>query len=295
MFDLFRKNGSRSPETYVPDDYNERRGKRSRWFLIFLISSVFLVFLAITWFLLRTPFFRIKNIEVVGIDNVTREAVISLLRSKVINGSFLKSFLGVNHFLNWPNGISEKDLLFLPAVKNIDVEKNYRERSVVIKVKERKPYGIWCHQAQTDADGTRINAENGLRESASDSCWWFDDEGIIFKRAVRAEGSLIIAVDDYSGKDFGLRSEILPERLKANAFSVFEILEKGVIAIKEIKLNDLKLEELEVLTYEGPKIYFSLRFQAENSIVALEDLVSKSGFKNLEYLDFRVENRVYYK
>ena len=305
MLSFFKRNKSHSPEIYVPDDYRERKGRKSRLFLIFTTAIFFSVLFFGAWFLLRTPFFRIKNIEVIGIDNVTREAVISLLRSKVIGGSFYRSFLGVNHFLNWSNSLNGKDLLSLPAVKSIEIEKNYSERGVTIKVEERQQYGIWCLRPRINADDTQINADgisvnqrSNQRTSAvatDDECWWFDDEGIIFKRAVSAKGSLIIAVNDYSERDFGLRSEILPERLRVNAFSVFEILKKGIVAIREVKLNDLKLEEFEVLTHDGPKIYFSLRFPASNSIVALEDLISKSGFKNLEYLDFRVENRVYYK
>jgi len=88
-------------------------------------------------------------------------------------------------------------------------------------------------------------------------------------------------------------------------FSVFDVLKASGIAPKEIRLNDLTLQEIEVDTYAGlpteasaktgPKLYFSLRFPSSNYLPVIQKFLSKPDFGKLQYLDFRVENRAYYK
>ena len=39
----------------------------------------------------------------------------------------------------------------------------------------------------------------------------------------------------------------------------------------------------------------SLRFPADDDLAVLQSLMSKPSFNNLQYVDFRVENRAFYK
>lgn len=305
-------------DNYVSEVYEKRKKRRFYFFLAIVLGLIYGVALGASWLVLRSPLFHIQKITITGNEAVVTSDILSLLQSRILRSEPLKALLGFNNILIWPDGLSSGDLIFLPALKSLKIEKNYRERSVIVAVEERKPYGIWCYKAQTDADFTQNDAENNrshpsassLRESAS-RCWWFDDEGIIFKRAIAAQGSLIVAVNDYSQTGHGLNSKILPGDFVSNAFSIFRVLQAGNLNLKEIRLRDLSREELEVATHSstplpstqlgaggsgaGPIIYFSLRFPADNALVVIENFLAKPGFDKLQYLDFRVENRVYYK
>ncbi|OGZ00413.1 MAG: hypothetical protein A2945_03665 [Candidatus Liptonbacteria bacterium RIFCSPLOWO2_01_FULL_52_25] len=264
-------------------EVRENRRKRRKYFLIFsVVIGVYLVALGASWLVFRSPFFRWKQFEITGNERVLTEDVMSLLRARALEGRWrpFQALLGLRSMLIWPDVLSEDDLAFLPTIKSITLEKNYGSRTIIARVEERKLYGIWC----TDGD-----------EAYPARCMWFDSEGTLFERAVAAQGGIIMTVRDHSQPFLPLRTRILPEAFVLNMFSIFRVLAASDLDRKEITINDLALEEVKVATYNGPELYFSLRFPADNSLAAIEDLMSKPGFGKLEYLDFRVESRVYYR
>lgn len=300
---------------------SELRDKKRRQRVYIFAGAIALLFylaaLGAAWLLLRSPVFRAREIDISGNRDVASGAIMDLLYSRVIGGKFSRALLGFNNMLIWPQELSGKDLAFLPELKSLSIKKNFGDRKIYVAVTERRPYGIWClmarnnvEQTQNGADFTQANTDTP-RGSASvygsaavmGDCWWFDESGIIFKRAVPARGSLIISVDDYSQKDLGLGSLVLPEKFIGNLMSVFNVLGASSVSIKEIRLNDLSLEELEVNTNpsasfgtsNGPTLYFSLRFSAANDLAVLQSFMAKPDFGKWQYFDFRVENRAYYK
>jgi hypothetical protein len=311
-------------DVYTPEVRKNRKRRRAYSIISLSLLFIYLVLLGAIWLVLRSPFFHLKRISIEGNATVSNGTVMDLLQSRVMKGRFANALLGFDNILIWPTELAQVDLAFVPEVKNLKIDKDYRAMTVSVDVEEREPYGIWCltspqinaDETQMSADSISENQRQNLRISAvaaGDECWWFDKKGIIFKRALTAEGSLVTAVDDYSQKNLGLYSPILPPDFMADVFSIFGVLKSSGLRVAEIRLNDLALQELEVLTYPstplgasdglpaeasakaGPKLYFSLRFPADNDLAVIENLAAKSGFKNLEYIDFRVENRVYYK
>lgn len=286
----------------------ERRRSRIFSGLIFLVICAFLIGGA--WTVIYSPLFMVKSIEITGNNNISNDNIITLATAEIFRDSFWKRVLGTDNILIWPDGFSGNSLKFLPELKSLSIQKSYRQRKIKIVAEERKPFGVWCLLgARTYADGTQTNADNGQintesfqresalsqRSSASDSCWWFDSSGTIFRKAIGVEGSLIAALNDYSQENIGLNSKILPDEFIPNIFSIFRAVSASGLSVKEIRLNDLAAQEIEVDTYDGPKIYFSLRFSADNVPEVIKSLKEKITFGNLQYLDFRVENRVYYK
>ncbi|OGY98863.1 MAG: hypothetical protein A3B13_00955 [Candidatus Liptonbacteria bacterium RIFCSPLOWO2_01_FULL_45_15] len=301
----------------------ERRRARIFSSLVFLIISAFLIFGA--WAVIYSPLFKIKSVEITGNKSVSDGDIMELATAEIPRGSFWKSVFGTGNILTWPDGFSGESLKFLPELKSFSVQKSYGQRKIKITVEEKKPFGVWCLLgARISADETQISADTknnisenqpqNLRESAAD-CWWFDSSGVIFRKAIGVEGNLIASLDDYSQKNIGLNSKILPDEFIPNIFSIFRAVSASGLSVKEMRLNDLALQEIEVDTYNGlpadlsaialataealakagPKIYFSLRFSADNVPEVIKSLKEKTTFGSLQYVDFRVENRVYYK
>ncbi|MBI4086181.1 MAG: hypothetical protein HY433_03010 [Candidatus Liptonbacteria bacterium] len=300
----------------LSDVYKKENRRRRRVILGVIVFLIYGVFLGGAWLVVRSPLFRIQKIEVGGNQMVSGGDILALVNRRMSDGSFLKRLLGAKNILAWPETLSLDDLKFNPELKGLSIKKDYKKRSVVVTVEERRPFGAWClMKPQINADETLINADasNGnisenlrsnLRESAS-SCWWFDDSGTLFAKAMHVEGNLIAVVDDYSQKNLGSGSNILPGEFIPNIFSIFKVISGGELSVKEIRLNDINLQEIEVDTYaglpagalakEGLKLYFSLRFPADNTLAVIQSLKNQSGFDKFQYLDFRVENRAYYK
>src|SRR3989338_4233294 len=306
----------------------EHRRARVFSILVFLAICAFLI--GVAWTVIYSPLFKIKSIEISGNSSVSNDSIMTLATAEIFGDSLWKRILGTRNILAWPNSFSGSNLKFLPELKSFSVQKSYGQRKIKITVEEKKPFGVWCLiKPQTYADGTRTNADNeqintesfqresalSQRLSASDSCWWFDSSGVIFRKAISVEGNLITSLNDYSQKNIGLNSKILPDEFIPNIFSIFRAVSASGLSVKEMRLNDLALQEIEVDTYNGlpadlsaialataealakagPKIYFSLRFSADNVPEVIKSLKEKTTFGSLQYVDFRVENRVYYK
>lgn len=298
-------------DSYLSEQQKKRKERRRYAFVFLVCLIIYALLVGASWLVLRSPLLYIKKITIEGNKAVPNERVMDLLWSRIIGGKFANALLGFNNILIWPKEISPAGLFLFPEIKSLEISKDYKTMAVSVRVTEREPYGIWClWEPQMNADVTQINADNSTvgnisgnqrqnprisAVAASDECRWFDDDGVLFRRAVAAEGGLITTVDDYSQKNLGLYSTILPQELVPNAFSAFNVLKSSGLNIKEIRLNDLALQELEVLTYDGPKFYFSLRFPADNDLTVIQNLMAAPNFNKLQYLDFRVENRAYYK
>ncbi len=290
----------------------ERR--RARIFSILVLLVICGLLIGGAWTVIYSPLFMVKSIEITGNNNISSDNIITLATAEIFRDSFWKRVLGTENILIWPDGFSGNGLKFLPELKSLSIQKSYGQRKIKIVAEEKKPFGVWClNNTQISADEKQINAdinnaqpsadiknsisENQLsnpRESAF-NCWWFDSSGTIFQKAIGVEGNLIATLNDYSQKNIGLNSKILPDEFIPNIFSIFRAVSESGLSVKETRLNDLALQEIEVDTYDGLKIYFSLRFSADNVPEVIKSLKEKITFGNLQYLDFRVENRVYYR
>ncbi len=268
------------PEVYLPEIQRKRSRRRRQLVWGAVLVLLYFLILGFFWVVLWTPAFRLKSFEIVGAAGVPKDDIVNLLRWQVMDAQW-KHVLGFENILVWPETLPPEKLAYLPALKSLEIRKNYRERTLRLTVEERSPFGIWC-----------------LMKSDVPECFWFDEEGVVLARAPIVEGNLIPAVNDYSQNKLRLGGKILSGDQIPNLFSVLRVLAAAKMDVKEIRLEDIALSEVKILTYTGPELYFSLRFGAENALTVLDSFrnaTSTSGLEKLEYIDFRVENRAYYK
>lgn len=280
-------------DVYVSKTQERRRRRRWYFFIGSIFISFFLCIVLILWIFFRSPFFRYSGIEVRGNKNVASADVVQLLLASYSDHSFSRKFFGIRSFFGWPKELSDNDLKLLPLLDKVEIHKDYWLHKLVLDVEEREPFGVWCK-----VSGVLRSKNTSSTEAARSStgCWWFDESGFMFKRSLfLGEGGLLKVVSDYSGRNLALGSRILPDEFLPNMISVFKVILASGVGIKEVAIHDLENEEVEVLTYNGPKIYFSLRFPSNNDLAVLSSLMAKPGFSKFQYIDFRVENRAYYK
>ncbi len=283
---------------YIADLAARKRAHRRRAFFYIAALILYGVLLAGAWLVLRSQFFAVRDIEIRGNVHVNGSDILALVEGPGFSRSRLARLLGIRNMLAWPSSVSSDTLKFIPQLESLTLEKNYGTRSILIRVTERTPTGIWCfEQTQTSVVGTQANATSSPAQiSAPNECFWFDENGTIYKRSFDAEGGLITVVHDYSQNGLGFFSPVLPRpEFIANLLGIFRVLAASGLSAKEIRLNDVSLQEIEVDTYEGPALYFSVRFPADNDLPVIKSLETGGGFSKLHYIDFRVENRAYYK
>ncbi len=159
---------------------------------------------------------------------------------------------------------------------------NQPAKIVKNNISKSKSMGVWC-----------------VSLAGNEKCYWFDEEGSIIDIAPKPEGSLVIKVEEsLTGGDgaIGLGGEVLPEKLWFNFKKII-----NTPLIKDLMIYQMVVDrdrqELILTAVAGFQIFTSLRFNPEINLIALKQLQDKGelSLKNIDYIDLRVENRVYYK
>jgi len=276
FYDLRYQMAKSDVKIYLSDAGRARKRKRMRYAYLTVLLIAYSAILIFCLLSFRTGLFRAKSVEVTGNREVSSENVMTILEAQVFGGSSVKYALGFRNYLIWPDNLKDPGK-FLPQIKSISIKKHYWGKKIEARVVERSPCGTWCMGAEAP------------------DCFWFDEDGYIFKRGIPSEGNIIKSVNDLSGRKLGLGNTVLHNNFFLNLKSAFEVLEKSGIGVRTIELKDLSLEEVIAKTSEGPLVYFSLRFSSANSLDLLKTLKEGKSFSKLQYVDLRIQNRAYYK
>ncbi|MBM3257467.1 MAG: hypothetical protein FJY98_04070 [Candidatus Liptonbacteria bacterium] len=265
--------------SYLSEGEKLKRSERRRLVGICGVGIGGLVLIGAAWMVRYAPLFNVKNVIVEGNQRLKAEEVLAVAQGIALQSSVGK-LLGIERLFAWPEN-KYANLALLPAVAELSISKSFRAQEVKLQVKEREAIGIWCVM------------------SSLTSCWWFDKEGILFARALDGEGGLLKTVHDYSGRPLGIGNPVLDAKVMENLLEIFTALRASGATLQEVKLGDVANEEVEVITHKGPRFYFSLRFPLREAVQVVRDIFSNSGkfppLGKIEYVDMRVENRVYYK
>ncbi len=259
-------------------DLQERRTRRRRYAVLgIVLGFIFAVTLGAAWLFFWSPLLKFDRVILVAGGKAIENKMLAHELLSALKGW---QFFPEDSFLGILSSSSPKLAEAVPPyIKTVAVRKRYREHILELEIEERDPFGIWCFG----------------KADTSPSCAWFDGEGVLFEQALNAEGALVRTVRDYSRSPISLGQRVLPANFFVNLRSVFDALDLGGIHAREVALSDIELQEVEVRTFEGPRILFSIRFPAENTLSVIKSLKEKVNFAALENLDFRVENRAYYR
>ncbi len=241
--------------------------------LAFIISG--LGILGSNYLLIDTSATRVAGNVIVATDDI-KDAVIRLVDGKYF-GLIPKS-----NILFYPK---EEILLALrsafPILDMIEVKReNFSALSVLVV--ERKPYGVYC--------GGDLNVPNN-------TCIFVDKKGFLYKETPTMTSSNFVIFKSAS-TSLDVNNVIFP--------SFFDSL-KLFIA----KLSDLRLEvkqvfenenkDLEILVKGDTKLFLAPPLDFDSAFENLKTVLSGSILKenlkvsDVEYIDLRFGNRVYYK
>lgn len=268
---------------YIAERRSHQKKLRNYFWGVVVVLLAYFVFLGIFLLVVRLPALQAREITITGNNAIPDSDIKNLLEASIVHQNDLatgarsmwRSLLGFNNMLLWPEALPSATVAMIPQLANVSISKNYFFHTIAVTVAEREPFGAWC--------------------LAGGSCYWFDDRGIVFKKILDTQGSAILVVHDYAQGALALNKKVLPDALVSNFISVMSGLKQSRVNVRDIAIRDLSLEQVDVATASGPVLHFSLRFSAANDIPVLENLMAQPGFSKLQYVDFTVENRAYYK
>jgi cell division septal protein FtsQ len=241
------------------------------WILFFAISIYIFFF---------SHFLSIQKLAVSGIKELNYENVIDCIKS-TYTGNYLKYFPKNNLILISKNKIKNNLYSGFPKIKSIEIEKVFPDL-IKVNIEERSSLILWC---------------------SGGPCHIIDENGYAFTGVSldtpEVAGNNLIKLVDTSAKPVITGKKILEEGYVNYLLNLRKELKKADINIgDEWKTPSLVAEEVEIPTNEGWRIYFSGSFPPDEAIRTLKTFLAeevpqeKRGL--LEYVDLRVENKVYY-
>jgi hypothetical protein len=289
---------------YVSDRKKKRKRIRAYFFVTIGLLILYGIFFATQWVIIRSPMFRVDQVVVQGNSAVASADVITLAEASAPDSDIFRAALTFKNMLLWPDAISQKELQMIPQLASATISKDFFSHTITITVTERTPFGIWCFSPQPGATTAPSSATSTSAGAASSSgfaissnapCYWFDNTGTIFEKAGETQGNLVYVVYDTAQEPRGLNEKILSDEFLPNFISIMNVLRASELGVRAIELNDLSLQEVDVPTTNGPEIYFSLQFPADEYLSVIQKLMLQPSFSGLKYIDCRTQNRLFYK
>ena len=278
---------------YISDRKRKRKRRRVYLFTALGLVALYGIFFAAQWLVLRSPVFRVNHVVVQGTSAVSSTDVIALAEASAIHGhDIFRGALTFNNMLLWPASIPQSELQLIPQLASANISKDFFSHTITITVTERAPFGIWCFSAPPGVVSTSSSAAT---VDTNAPCYWFDNTGTIFERAGETQGDLVYTMYDRAQTPRGLNQKVLSDEFLPNFISIMNVLRESDLSVQAIELNDLSLQEVDVQTANGPTIYFSLLFPADEYLPVIQKLMLQSDFGKLQYVDCRTENRLFYK
>jgi len=255
----------------------KREKKKIRWKLLVILFIVGLLLISFFYFLFYSGFVKVNEFKVEGIRTIDRNILFGLLTAEIIKNQSWRAFFGQDNLIFW---LGIKDDLVkekIPLLADLKLKINFWEQKVEVIVSERQFKGIWCFVKNRQ-------------------CFIFDKEGVAFSLAPKAEGNLLLKINDENERIINLGQLVLTESgWFKTMFEVIGVFRKENMSIESIWVKDSALREWEIVVAEGPRFIFSFEHMPEDLAEIIKNLKNQLNFSKLYYIDFRIPGRIYYK
>lgn len=260
-------------------DIRKRAPSSRRKIRIYILAVLAFILLLLSAALRVASGWDVSDISVSGNRRVgsraLTESLLAFAAENLKDAPYLFKILGVKNVFYWRSLDWQKFILGDRRLASIDSFVSVSGRSASFSFRERTEQAIWCEDK---------------------NCFWFDENGVIFKRAPFIEGSLVFQVNDETKRELRIGDTIFQNKeFTGNLLSIISFLNNAGLAVKRIELTDLNREEISAYLVNGPRMDFSLRIKPDWADGVVASFVADKKFRDLEYIDLRVENRAYYR
>ncbi|MCB9806074.1 hypothetical protein H6775_02850 [Candidatus Nomurabacteria bacterium] len=261
--------------------HSSKFAQRRKKILIWKISLSVIFIILIVWgtsSLSRLSSLQISNVVVQGDNFINKEEVKSRVEEH-ISGNY---FLGYSrsNFLLFPRGHIKDDIKNqYSALKNIQLNLS-GTHTLKMVLDEYQPKALWC------------------RRTESRNCYLVNEDGLVF-----LPEPLINEYDFFEMYDVISEGDILGQSYVSADFFHSIIKFEELLSRLEIKFKKIETEDghtFTLTTGEGTRLIFDV----DDNVVDIfdnlqtvidQDAINKAQFSNIDYIDLRFGNRVFYK
>lgn len=252
----------RQPAIYSRTEKEPAGPRLKRNFLTFL----FIILIAgLIYLLFFSSFFRISTIDISEIEHSDKDEI-----RKISNDFLVQSFYNQNIWL-----FSEKDLVtkikVLGGIREVNIDKTYPNR-ISLEITEINPPFIWA-----------VGDKKYLVDEKGEIWDDYDDRFNQVPVVIDLSGLTVERGSKVTHATFGTFISGLMEN--------FEIYTNSTIEKMEVSETT---EEIAVYSSAGWKAYFDTTKEAKKQIENMKLVLDKEKNK-IEYIDLRMENKIFYK
>lgn len=260
----------------------KQKEKRSVFFrMAFYFLSI--AFAGVTIYIfIFSPFLQINYLSLKGVEELEYEEVSKEL-CYLLNEKYLGFIPRNNFILTSKRKIKSRLMKQFKKISEVEVKKIFPD-TIKVKITERKALLLWC---------------------SGGPCYIIDEKGHAYSGAdfesPEIKENNLIRLADISAKPVNLGEKVLDEDYINFILGLREEIKKEALVdiLDEYQTACRVAQEARIKTAEEWDIYFSGKIPAKQSVRTLKTFLEKEmdleKRKNLEYIDLRVENKVYYK
>lgn len=273
---MFFRNSLRQEEYF-----KRRRAKYLR--ILYLIIFASFVLLGLTIYISRLERFRIYDTSVSGTTliepyDVSKEAL------GFLDGYYLWVFPKNNIFIYNKKGLLSYLLEKFPRIDQLSIRLD-GGNSLLINIQERLPYALWC---------VKVEAPQG------EDCYFMDKSGVVYSKAPRFSGDAYFKYYGLINSENPVGKKYIEDEEWFSSLGLFiQHTEKlGLSPYYMLVTDD---GEYDLVLFQGGKILFNTQITLDSVVFNLEALLKSSpfasttDFSNLDYIDLRFGNKLFYK
>jgi len=255
-------------------NYRDKLARKNRLFFILKLSGIIAAFVLMVgggvYFLFFTDKLEIKDVTINGLKTLDRELIMGKINERLDLKKYGYLSIQKNIIFFDSDGFEADLLLANQVLETVQAEKVFPHK-LEIEVSEKEPVGIWC---------------------VAGECRYFNGEMETWGQAAKSSGFLFITVEDQRLKEeFAIDADFFHaiNELMANL---------SQLTIKSIVIPENSFDEFRVYTNRNFYLVFSLdsniKDQADILKIFLTEKNKDPNF-NPQYIDVRIEGRIYFK
>ncbi|MCF7835906.1 MAG: FtsQ-type POTRA domain-containing protein [Candidatus Marinimicrobia bacterium] len=259
---------------------SSRRTKRKRAF--FRFSLLFFVLLILLsggiWGVFSVESLKIKGVSVEGVSVLSEKEIKETVES--IMSANLFFVLPKDRIFTFSDKKTEDALLEkFGRISEIEIKRGLVDSTILIKIKEREPVALFCW------------------DEVEEECFFLDKDGLLFEKAPVFSAGVFLKFFDHRkyGTSIG-KKELSLSKDQLQKIIDFKKRLEPIFLVEKINLK----EEGACEFYSTDGWYLILDIKNDwnlvydNLITLFENEISKDG-GNLEYVDLRFGNKVFFK
>lgn len=241
-----------------------------------IMAGTIFVVAGLIYLFFFSKLFDVREVSFNGLDTINSDEF-KVKINEQLDQKLFKFFPRRNNILSVDtDGLEAKFSSAYPVFKTVTVKKKL-PHGLVLNFLERKPSGIWCFR-----DSGSV--------SFTSSCSYFDEDRVLWGESSKTSGFIFLTIED--------RREREARQIDDDFFGpIMDVARSRAGEIRNIIIPEKSFNEFYVFTSDY-YIIFTTEFDIKNQLdvlrIFLNDKEKDPAF-HPQYIDLRIDGRVYYK